>query len=146
MYCIKCGKKGFPVRLACMNCDADLPGVPPAFEHPDVKSSAPPVTCSKCHRPATDARVACLACNHSFPRPFAFPADDLNLLANDPEIERFVFICLKGACEECRRWDGFEFKPEELSKYRVPIQTCKHAVCWCGIVGIYRDEGVVILE
>ncbi len=35
LFCTKCGKEGFPVRVACLNCNSTLEEVPGILE-PDL--------------------------------------------------------------------------------------------------------------
>jgi hypothetical protein len=142
VYCSKCGEKGFPVRIACLVCNATLPDAPPLLETPDQRSNPKRVTCTKCGALAQDARIACVHCDASFPRPFELSDAD-EPMEIDPKVAYYSFVCPGGACEECRRFDGFCFLPSRLTDFHLPIPTCKYPICWCGIVGVYLDEGSV---
>jgi len=140
MYCTKCGRKGFPVRLACLKCNAALPGLPAALDTPNRrKQSGEPVICQNCGAVASDARIACLGCDQSFPRPFTFHDYDPEF-ENAPGIAYFVIRCYDEACDACKEMDGVCFTPEHLPRYRMPIKTCKNAACWCAIFGIDADS------
>ena len=131
MQCKKCGKEAFPVGVACVRCNTQLAAVPRAI-NPEVKEE---VRCSKCGNTVDDVKIFCLGCGTPFPRPFSFSGDgDL-----DPEfatggtrwIEYFVE---DNACDECKKFAGFKFPVAEISKYKLPIPTCKRAVCACSVV------------
>ena len=143
MFCSKCGKKGFPVRIACMVCNATLPDAPAILEAPQERAKPKQVKCVKCGSMALDARIACVHCDATFPRPFQLTDAD-GPFTHDPKIAYYNFVCCDGACEECKRFDGFCLLPSKLSNYRLPISACKYPVCWCGIMGVYSDEGTVV--
>lgn len=145
MFCTKCGKKGFPVRIACQKCNATLPDVPACLESPEDREKPKSVFCQKCGQVAVDARIACVHCDSSFPRPFHL-LSGMHQLETDNSIEHYEFIASKGACPECAKLHGKEFRPKELRKYPLPVPQCANPVCWCSIIGVYPDEGVVILE
>ncbi|MGH9455472.1 MAG: hypothetical protein ACRD2O_16045 [Terriglobia bacterium] len=65
---------------------------------------------------------------------------------DDPEIELFVISCCPDACKECKQFDGVELTKAQVKDFRMPIKTCTKAVCWCGVVGVFWDEGAVVLE
>lgn len=143
MFCTKCGEKGFPVRIACMVCNATLPDAPAILEAPEERGKPKQVACKKCGSMALDARITCVHCDATFPRPFQLSDAD-GPVTHDPKIAYYNFVSCDGACEECGRFDGFCFLPSKLSSYRLPISACKFPVCWCGIVGVYSDEGTVL--
>lgn len=146
MFCAKCGKEGFPVRIACLSCNATLPDIPAVLESPDARDRPKKVECAKCGFQATDARIACENCDQTFPRPFSLDRGVPTECLENPDIELFVIICCPNACEECKEFDGSELTKAQAKDFRMPITTCTRAVCWCSIVGVGRDEGTVILE
>lgn len=146
MYCEKCGKKGFPVRIACFNCNATLPDVPAVLESPEERGKPKNVVCEKCGQVAVDGRIACEHCDTSFPRPLHLISGMQGPEEADQSIDRYVFIASKGACPECARLNGKEFRHRQLHNYPLPVQRCINPVCRCSIVGRYDDEGVVTLE
>jgi len=143
MFCDKCGRKGFPVRIACVVCNATLPDAPAILETPQERAKPKQVRRVKCGSVALDARIACVHCDATFPRPFQLIDAD-GPVTHDPKIAYYNFVCCDGACEECRRFNGLCFLPSKRSNYRLPISACKYPVCWCGIVGVYSDEGTVV--
>jgi ribosomal protein L37E len=143
MFCEKCGKRAFPIRVACMGCNSTLPDTPAILETPDKRTNPKHVVCVKCGSTAMDARIACIHCDATLARPFRLSEEEWPL-EPPPEIAYFVFACPDGACEECMKLDGFHFLPSKLREYRVPIPTCKHPICWCEICGTYRDEGTTV--
>jgi hypothetical protein len=142
MFCTKCGRKGFPARIACAVCNTTLPDVPAILETPDQRANPKQVTCVKCGSIASDARIACTHCDASFPRPFRF--SDEGPFTPDPRIGYYNFVCSAAACAECKRFDGLYFLPSELRQYRIPVSTCQYPVCWCEIVGVCFDEGMIL--
>ena len=142
MFCTKCGKKGFPVRIACIVCNTTLPDVPAILETPDQRANPKQVTCMKCGSIAGDARIACTHCDASFPRPFRLSGE--GPLTHVPGIAYYKFICSGAACLECKKFDGLCFLPSKLREYRLPVPTCTYPVCWCDVVGVYLDEGVIV--
>jgi len=142
MYCTKCGRKGFPVRLACLKCNATLAGLP-GFDLPRASAQGgKPVVCGKCGALATDARIACLGCDQSFPRPFYLEEGGYDPeFENSPAIAYYRIHSFEDACDACREMNGVCFTREKFLEYRMPIKGCKNAICWCGIIGIYADEG-----
>jgi hypothetical protein len=126
-----------------MVCNATLPDAPAILETPQEREKPKLVKCVKCRSIALDARIACIHCDATFPRPFQLSDAD-GPFTHDPKIAYYNFVCCDGACEECRRFDGFCFLPLKLSHYRLPISACKYPICWCGIVGVYSDEGSVV--
>lgn len=126
-----------------MVCNATLPDAPATLETPEERAKSKHVKCMKCGSTALDARIACVHCDASFPRPFELSDTD-GPLEYDPKIAYYNFVCCEGACEECRKLDGLSFLSSKLLSYRLPISTCKYAICWCGIVGVYSDEGTVV--
>ena len=94
MFCTKCGKKGFPVRIACIVCNTTLPDVPAILETPDQRANPKQVTCMKCGSIAGDARIACTHCDASFPRPFRLSGE--GPLTHVPGIAYYKFICSAG--------------------------------------------------
>jgi len=145
MYCTKCGRKGFPVRLACLKCNATLAGLP-GFDLPKVRAQGgKPVVCGKCGALATDARIACLGCDQSFPRPFCLEEEGYDPeFENSPAIAYYRIHSFEDACDACREMNGVCFTREHFPEYRMPIKGCKNAICWCGVIGIYADEGAYI--
>ena len=143
MFCRRCGKKAFPVRIACMVCNATLPSVPAILETPEERGKPKHVVCQKCGSAALDGRIACTYCDATFSRPFALSDED-GPLEHDPKIAYYNFVCCDGACEECRKLDGLYFLPLKLTDYRLPNPACRYPVCWCGIVGIYFDQGTLV--
>ena len=142
MYCTKCGRKGFPVRLACLKCNATLAGLP-GFDLPKVRAQGgKPVVCGKCGAPATDARIACLGCDQSFPRPFRLEEEEYDPeFENSPAVAYYMIRSDEDACDVCREMNGVCFTREHFPEYRMPIKGCKNAICWCDVIGIYADEG-----
>lgn len=140
MFCPKCGKKGFPVRIACIACNATLPDIPAIFETPDQRVKPKHVVCSARGAVAIDARIACSHCDATFPRPFTLSDADEPPKPN-PEIAYYKFVCGGGACTACRSLSGLRFLPEKLSDYCIPNPACEHPVCWCHIFGVCWDEG-----
>lgn len=145
MLCARCGRKGFPVRIACLKCNATLPDVPVPFEAPSERSKPKHVECERCGSVALDARIACQYCDGSFPRPFRLSDED-EIYGLDGSIAYYTFACSREACEECRKWDGFCFLPARSQMYSVPIPTCQYPVCWCDIVGVFPDEGTLTVS
>jgi hypothetical protein len=114
--------------------------MPAAFELPEERDKPKNVICKNCGTVATDARLACEACDASFPAPFSFdPQDEL---AYDGDISHFEYSCPspEAACQACRSMDGFQFRWEDRHKYTLPVPGCTNRVCWCGIVGVYREQ------
>jgi hypothetical protein len=145
--CPKCQRTAFPVRLACVNCNETLPGVPHAFESPENRRKKPKtIICRKCSRTAVDARIACRHCDHSLPRPFSLLEGMAHELEDNSEIGRYEIVCSEGACEECMKHDGKEVSREEMKKGVVPISSCRYPVCWCTTVGIHKDEGKIVTD
>ena len=96
----------------------------------------------KCGSLAGDARIACTHCDASFSRPFRLSGE--GPFTHVPGIAYYNLVCSDAACVECKRFDGLCFLPSELRQYRVPISTCRYPVCWCDIVGVYFDEGMIV--
>ena len=96
----------------------------------------------KCGSIAGDARIACTHCDASFPRPFRLSGE--GPLTHVPRIAYYEFTCSEAACPECKKFDGLCFLPSKLREHRVPIPTCTYPVCWCDVVGVYLDEGVIL--
>ncbi len=71
MFCAKCGRRAFPVRIACLECNATPPDVPATLEPPEERSRPKRIVCEQCGAPAQDARIACTHCDASLPRPFS---------------------------------------------------------------------------
>ena len=68
MYFTQCGREGGPVRIACLKCNATLPGRPAALDTPEERArQQEPVICQKCGTAATDGRIACLGCDQTVP-------------------------------------------------------------------------------
>jgi len=142
MLCPKCGKKGFPVRIACNVCDATLPDAPAILETPEKRGTPKRIVCVKCGSPAMDARIACIHCDATFPPPFEL-SDEERPLEHDPNIAYYTIVCCQEACKECASFGGLSFLPSRLPNYRIPVPACKYPVCWCRIMGVYWDEGTV---
>lgn len=133
MLCPKCGQQGFPVRIACLGCNATLPDIPASFENPGNRGHAKNVVCVKCGAKADDARIACEKCDATFPRPFSFtPQEEFE---DDPRISYYEFMA-EGGCEECAKLNGKRLSFAELGKYPIPYRRCKNPVCWCTIIGV----------
>lgn len=142
MFCPKCGKKGFPVRIACTACNATLPDVPATMEAPEQRAMPKYVVCEQCGSAASDARIACGHCDATFPRPFTLIDGD-GPPTNNPEIAYYTYMSADGACDACKSLDGLCFLPEKLSDYRIPNPACRYPVCWCGIIGVCWGEGTI---
>ena len=135
MLCPNCKKVAFPIELRCLKCDAVLPGVPSAFEMPEAKATAPPVTCAKCGTRADDARIACVSCGSTLPRPISLVAGEEEELQDDPRITRYEIMCMDEACDECKKAAKKVVPFARLRELVVPVPTCKNPVCWCSVVG-----------
>jgi hypothetical protein len=147
VLCPSCKKLAFPIELRCLKCDSILLDVPFAFESPDNRTKPPrEVFCAQCGTLADDARITCASCLATLPRPFSLVAGDEHEFENEREIGRFEIVCSPQACEECKKFDGKRVSRAEVRKGVVPIPSCRHPMCWCTVTGIYRDEGVAVLE
>ena len=135
MVCPKCKKVAFPIELRCLKCDAVLTGVPPAFEVPSERASAPPVFCGQCGAKADDARIACISCKSTLPRPITLNPAEGEEFDDDLLIDRYEIVCMDEACEECKK---VARKPVPFVKVKslvVPVPSCLHPVCWCMVMG-----------
>jgi len=140
MFCTRCGKKSFPVRIACKACNATLQDVPALLDIPEERVKQKQVKCAQCGSTAVDGRIACSHCDASLPRPFALSDED-GPPEHAPGIAYYTIASPKHACEECRKWHGFCFLPHKLRDFRTPIPTCKYPVCWCGVWGVFWTQG-----
>lgn len=149
MLCPKCGTSALPIRLACIHCDATLPGVPRAFETPEARSAGVPIIfCANCGAEAFDARMACSTCNGTLPRPFSIVVEDnsatLVRCEDDSDEGYYQVIADKTSCEECRNLEGTKFSKEDLPRIMPPVRTCLNPLCWCQLVYYFpRHESIV---